>query len=214
MKKEEFFEIKKKYRTKITFSDDLLDDIIGLLMCNYPQNIKKSPFRLGNYQKSQIIKNYQDFLEISSWIDNDKGKNSFRFDLIFDNTFFGSNFNVTSFHTICNGTFSTITFFDLNGLIVGGYNPLGWSNDNKYKSSDCSFIFAYNGDNLKNTTISRAIENGKVIGQNKNYGPWFGEGPDLVVRHNAKQIEMKSKTYNKLFDLEGNYPFRNIEVFK
>ncbi|CAG8574916.1 25970_t:CDS:1 [Racocetra persica] len=212
MKKEDFFYFWTNYRNKITISDNLLNDIIGFFMCNNPQNIKQSPFRLGNYQRSEIIKYPEEFLEISSWIDNDKGKSSFRFDLIFDNSFFGDKFNTNSFHKICDGTFSTITLVVLDKCIVGGYNPIGWSNDNKWQKCKSSFIFAYNHNN--NATISGITEKERAIGCFKNRGPCFGEGSDLCIRHDSNKIELNPKSYPKLFDLNGNYFFRRMEIFR
>ncbi|CAG8720082.1 12943_t:CDS:1, partial [Racocetra fulgida] len=198
MKKDEFFDLWKKYKNKI-ISDGLLEDIIGFFMCNHPQKLNRAPFRLGNNQTSRIISKHEDFLEISSWIDNDKGKGSFRFDLIFDNSFFGDDFHANSFHKICDGTFSTITLFALDNCIVGGYNPLGWSCENKWIYCESNFIFAYK-NNPKNAKLSRVLGKNRAIRHHLKYGPWFGEGPDLRVQKELKIIELKPKSYPKLFD--------------
>ncbi|CAG8476431.1 3164_t:CDS:1, partial [Cetraspora pellucida] len=156
MNKDEFFNIWKKYKNKLV-SDELLEDILGFFMCNHPQKLDRTPFRLGNYQTSKIIRKHEDFLEISSWIDNDKGKGSFRFDLIFDDSFYGENFHANSFHKICDGAFSTITLFALDKYIVGGYNPVGWFSDNNWIHCESNFIFAYN-NNPKDSKLSRVSE--------------------------------------------------------
>ncbi|CAG8772441.1 5732_t:CDS:1 [Cetraspora pellucida] len=211
MKKDEFFDLWKKYKNKI-ISDELLEDILGFFMCNHPQNLDKTPFRLGNYQISRIVGKHEYFLEISSWIDNDNGKGSFRFDLIFDDSFFGENFHANSFHKICDGPFSTITLFALEDYIVGGYNPVGWFSENKWIYCESSFIFAYKY-NPKDAKLSRVSEKERAISRNIDYGPWFGAGPDLCVQHGSKKIELKPKSYPKLFDFK-DYKFHIIEIFK
>ncbi|CAG8758023.1 1819_t:CDS:1, partial [Racocetra persica] len=212
MQKDEFFDLWKKYKNKI-ISDELLEDIIGFFMCNNPPKLNKTPFRLGNYQISKIISKHEDFLEISSWIDDDKGKGSFRFDLIFDDSFFGDIFHANSFHKICDGKFSTITLFALDNCIVGGYNPLGWSCENKYFYCESNFIFTYN-NNPKDAKLSRVSEKEKAIGRNIKYGPWFGAGPDLRVQHESKKIELKPRSYPKLFDSNAEFKFHTMEIFK
>ncbi|CAG8853000.1 37304_t:CDS:1, partial [Gigaspora margarita] len=75
--------------------------------------------------------------------------------------------------------------------------------ENTRRITTDSFIFSFDYNDLKNATVSRINHDNKdyaIVGH-EDYGPWFGEGPDLRVPNNnsfGNFWELKTKSYAKI----------------
>ncbi|CAG8853952.1 28070_t:CDS:1, partial [Gigaspora margarita] len=110
-----------------------------------------------------------------------------------------------AFHQKCDNKGATITIAKAKNsdLLIGGYNPLDWNSKNVWRATTDSFIFALDYNDHKNTTVSRINHDKRnhAIGCNEDFGPWFGEGPDLRVPNNSNFRnfwELKPKSYAKI----------------
>ena len=91
--------------------------------------------------------------------------------------------NAKSFHEKCDNQGETITLYQNDkGNIFGGYASISWTNNSgNYFSAPDSFIFTLT--NIYNTepTKFNNKNDGKEVCHNKDYGPLFGVGCDILI---------------------------------
>ena len=99
-------------------------------------------------------------------------------ELIYRGTRNGS--SAKDFHNKCDDKGPTITLFKNDkGNIFGGYAPISWKNSGGWKSTPDSFIFTLtNIYDIKPTIFNRKNDNDGIFFY-PNYGPWFGNGPNI-----------------------------------
>lgn len=97
-------------------------------------------------------------------------------------------FETKKFHEKCNGVSNTLTVCVTQfNKKIGGFTPLSWkvssiNQEWKIDKSKESFLFSLTHNEkfiLKDP--NRAICNGS------GNGPWFGDGPDLVIKHKGNE---------------------------
>ncbi|KAF0424046.1 btb/poz domain-containing protein 19-like [Gigaspora margarita] len=210
------------WKYKHLLSEHLIEDI---LTCFLDSDIKPSynPFliRWGNFKIDSELINKDIALLLTKWIDkktiDDKTSKGFhyKFNLLFRSSLDG--LSSQAFHQKCDNKGATITIAKTQNsdLLIGGYNPLNWDSENKWRVTMDSFIFALNYNDLKNATVSRINHDNRIhaIGCNKSYGPWFGEGPDLRVSSNSNIWQHKTKSYPKFAKVDS-VTIVDYEVFQ
>jgi hypothetical protein len=157
------------------------------------------------------------------WIDGENHKQAlyhkprYRFKLLFRGTRDG--FTPSNFRRKCNNAGATIVLvkLELTEEIIGGYNPIGWSNRADYATTENSFIFNLGfGDSIDDIRLSRVSKNmsQSAIFDLEIYGPNFGRG-DLVIYENCKVCSCrKSTTYEHEIIEPGDFVLAEFEVFQ
>ena len=88
------------------------------------------------------------------------------------------------FHNKCDNKGNTICLF-LNDKdnIFGGYSSIPWTNNGGDKTANDCFLFTIT--NIYNTEPTKfPYEKGRSVYHGSDYGPIFGEGPDLYFQNN------------------------------
>jgi hypothetical protein len=135
-------------------------------------------------------------------------------------------FQSSSFHSRCDDKPFTITIIETTkGFIFGGYTPIAWSNDGRYKCDDSltSFIFTLkNGHNTIPMQFPLKSDFKQyAICSYTNYGPSFGGGRDFYVAFSSGDYANFGHSYNNTTGYEGttflageyNFMVKEIEVF-
>jgi hypothetical protein len=160
---------------------------------NYEFRISSSINNInGIWTEPYKIKTNEIECDDSTILNNSKRKNEFslkllewsgykKMKLLFRGTRDGM--NVQSFHNKCDNNGETITLIQNDkGNIFGGYASISWTNNSgNYFSAPDSFIFTLT--NIYNTepTKFNNKNDGKEVCHNKDYGPLFGVGCDILI---------------------------------
>ncbi|KAF0424043.1 btb/poz domain-containing protein 19-like [Gigaspora margarita] len=211
------------WKYKHLLSEHLIEDI---LTCFLDSDTKPSynPFliRWGNFKIDSELINKDIALLLTKWIDKktiddmtSKGSH-YKFNLLFRSSLDG--LSSQAFHRKCDNKGATITIAKVQNSVrfIGGYNPYNWNSEDIYVQTTDSFIFSFDYNDLKNATVSHINRDNSdyAIGCYKEYGPWFGEGPDLRVPNNSKKFwELKTKSYAKIAKV-GSFTDLDYEVFQ
>ncbi|RIB20353.1 hypothetical protein C2G38_2304380 [Gigaspora rosea] len=210
------------WKYKHLLPEHLIEDIIT---CFIDSDIKPSynPFliRWGNFKIDSVLIDKDIALLLTEWIDkktiDDKTSKGFhyKFNLLFRSSLDG--LSSQDFHQKCNNKGATITIAKVrnSNLLIGGYNPFDWNNENITRPTTDSFIFAFDYGDLKNATVSRINHDNRsyAIVCHENYGPWFGEGPDLRVPDGSHTWQLKTKSYPKIANM-NSVKIVDYEVFQ
>ena len=160
---------------------------------------------------SNIIKDKNIELQIKKWINPDV---NISFILLYRK---GENdFSANDFHRNCDNKGPTLVLVETTkGYKFGGYTPLDWESPSTtiYKKDEITFLFSLNNlikYNKKNDKTSIFVD--------KNYGPGFGSGCDILLGYPAKnQGEGSNSNYlinHELTNGEKNFYLKEVEVFK
>ncbi|RIB11150.1 hypothetical protein C2G38_2104352, partial [Gigaspora rosea] len=220
MDHEEFMPVVWKYRHPL--SEQLIEDIFT---CFLDSDIIPSynPFliRWGNFKIDSVLINKEIALLLTKWIDkktiDDETPKGFHyeFNLLFRSSLDGLSSQV--FHRRCDNKGATIVVVkdQDSSFLFGGYNPFDWDCQNVWKRTTNSFIFALDYNNLENATVSRIDHDNSnhAIACDKNFGPFFGEGPDLCVKNNSNIWKLKIKSYPKIAEA-NSLTALDYEVFQ
>jgi len=160
---------------------------------------------------------------INCWIDGENHKPAlyrkprYRFKLLYCGTRDG--FTPVEFRRKCNNTGANVIVVKLEstGEIIGGYNPIGWSNRGKYADSEKSFVFNLDDgtgyDNIRLSRVDTKMSQSAIFDL-EIYGPNFGRG-DLVIYENCKVCSCrKSTTYEHEIIDPGDYALAEFEAFQ
>ena len=177
-KKEIIFVLNKKYIDKNKDIDIILSNY-NLLKKEYDELLEKYKKLLPPPCNSLILKSSnksEEFIsQILEWCDCKK------MELIFRGTRDGM--NAKSFHEKCDNKGETITLYQNDKKnIFGGYASISWTNNSgNYFSAPGSFIFTL--ANIYNTQPTKFPNknDGKEVCHNKDYGPLFGNGCDILI---------------------------------
>ncbi|PKC72957.1 hypothetical protein RhiirA1_451705 [Rhizophagus irregularis] len=206
MSPEDYIQTQTQFRNVIP--EKLDDKIINYFFdskSDHPFN--EVPLRASNYHLDSNIIKAKDAALISSWIDRKQEKPyriqeiPFEFKLIYRSSREG--FDVCKFHEYCDNKGSTIVIIKVRDSreIIGGYNPLGWNDTNKY--NETSYLLSYDKNVIYKTS--------NTIYCNKKMGPCFGL-KDLFV--NGDTGDCKRHSYEKkIIDIE-RFEIEEYEVFQ
>ncbi|CAG8587586.1 13318_t:CDS:2 [Dentiscutata heterogama] len=190
--------------------DNLLNEIYNHLSDPKPKYYNLQRREAVYYFNSTIIKD-KDAALIASWIDEKKGLPyrfkdiPFKIKLIYRAS--SNDFRIDKFHKICGGKGQTLVIIKVRNSneIIGGYNPIGWYEEDiiknqkdidlfddtydeydgyKFKETSKSFIFS-----LSNGTIpelSRVFSKKNAIAMCMNKGPCFGFR-DLWIEYSSRR---------------------------
>ncbi|CAB4387702.1 unnamed protein product [Rhizophagus irregularis] len=228
MSPEDYIQTRTQFRNVIP--EKLDDKIINYFFdskSDHPFN--EVPLRASNYPLDSNIIKAKDAALISSWIDRKQEKPyriqeiPFEFKLIYRSSREG--FDVCKFHEYCDNKGSTIVIIKVRDSreIIGGYNPLGWNDTNKY--NETSYLLSYDKNVIYKTSnsfifsitnraipiLSRISSENEAIYCNKKMGPCFGL-KDLFV--NGDTGDCKRHSYEKkIIDIE-RFEIEEYEVFQ
>ncbi|RHZ83745.1 hypothetical protein Glove_87g200 [Diversispora epigaea] len=144
---------------------------------------------------STIINN-DHVAELSSWIDRKSTIYSFpnipyEFQLILRGS--RDDFQPKTFWNMCHGHADTILVAKVAGTdeIIGGCNPSAWDNLKKcWIEANDSFIFSLKNGNIKNSILSRVINQSRALYYHSDqniYGPEFGES-EFVMKSDTSDF--------------------------
>ena len=85
-----------------------------------------------------------------------------------------------NFHDKCDNKGPTITLYQNEKCIFGGYNPNAWASNNQWLSSSDCFIFSLvNTYNIEPTKFAKNNKDNYAVYHGETYGPNFGGGWDI-----------------------------------
>ena len=118
------------------------------------------------FSDSFIIENNNEYIySIINWINSDK---EFKSELLYRKTRDGDSYD--TFHNLCDNQGNTLILIKSNeGFIIGGYTPLNWDKDGKWKKDDNTFLFSL----TKNKVFKKKEQSKISIYCGKNTGPFF-----------------------------------------
>jgi len=146
--------------------------------------------------------------------------NNSKFELIYNAK--QHNFLSSKFHQYCDGKTNLITIImTTEGLILGGYSPVGWStiNSNNGFIKDNTmkgFLFSY--DHF--TKLPHVYNPQKALVYNVNAGPIFGGGYDLYISDKCNMNENSyfnpGNTYDmgKIYYKKEYFSVLNYEIYQ
>jgi hypothetical protein len=223
---------KKVNPFKSIFPNQLYEDIMGYYIDpDTPPTNAILPLRRNLSIDSDIIG--RDHLSIiASWIDKkeksfyDNRRIPYLFKLLYRASRDG--FEAEKYHELCDNKGSTIMISKLkeNGRLIGGYNPLSWHpyntfiNENgTWQSTSDSFLFSFTKkEEINSAFLTRVTDDNNfqiyAVCYGLNYGPAFGGGWDLIIKHD------KISSYNKraypgvhnMIDYDIRYILEDYEV--
>ncbi|GES76361.1 carbohydrate-binding module family 13 protein [Rhizophagus clarus] len=143
----------------------------------------------------------------------DELASSYKFKLLFRASHNGHSHDI--FHQICNNQSHTVTIVKVkdSNEILGGYNPIEWKSDNKYGTTEDSFIFSFNNDKIENYTLSRVMKENNAIKNNSYFGPSFGV-KDLTIWGISGSYCKKFSYEKSIRKSESNFTIEECEVFQ
>ncbi|RGB41332.1 TLD-domain-containing protein [Rhizophagus diaphanus] len=195
---------------KEILSEELFMDLLKTFLNLHPDSRPIDKLKPYNSNKLKSIDSkiitFQHIELISKWIDKldikDKLTLSYEFKLILRGSRDG--FTASKFHEICDNQSNTLTVIKVKDSdeILGGYNPLEWSQTNYFYSiTRDSFIFSFeNVYNIERHILSRVKNEQRAIYNVNNCGPLFGaNGDDLSIWGNDfyDRSYCKVKSYEK-----------------
>jgi hypothetical protein len=166
---------------------------------------------------SKII-TYQHVELISKWIDEleitDKLISSYEFKLLFRASRDG--YSRDKFHKFCDNQPRTVTLVKVKSSneILGGYNPIEWTSDYKYYTTESSFIFSFNDDGIDDYILSHVFEEEKAIFNGCFYGPAFGKDDLYIWPDSTDSYCVKSSYAKSIRKAAGNFDVGECEIFQ
>ncbi|CAB4440885.1 unnamed protein product [Rhizophagus irregularis] len=178
--------------------------------------------QIVNYIDSQLI-NLRDASFISNWIKIMKKQKpavvTFDFNLLVRGSRDG--FDRSTFHERCDNKRSTVTIARVKNSneILGGFNPCNWNSVagfGDFISTEESFIFSLDKNNLENSIFSKVIDTKHAILTSRKRGPFFGYGnSDFELLYNDKQGQCSKHGYEKAIRQSNEYfEVDDYEVFQ
>ncbi|RGB35294.1 hypothetical protein C1646_785446 [Rhizophagus diaphanus] len=138
---------------------------------------------LPRYNIDSNLANRKHFTVFASWIDKERGKLNYKFNLLYRASRDGD--TAEAFHAKCDYKGATVVVVKITNSeqIVGGYNPLEWNSNNCSKSTKDSFIFSFtNKNNFQTAKVAYSEEDQYSIRCYRHCGPFFGYG-DLYTNY-------------------------------
>ncbi|PKY55473.1 hypothetical protein RhiirA4_548755 [Rhizophagus irregularis] len=215
----DFFQKIKPFKS--IFDDKLYVKIIEYYCFNSILTDLASP-QIVNYIDSQLI-NLRDASFISNWIKIMKKQKpavvTFDFNLLVRGSRDG--FDRSTFHERCDNKRSTVTIARVKNSneILGGFNPCNWNSVagfGDFISTEESFIFSLDKNNLENSIFSKVIDTKHAILTSRKRGPFFGYGnSDFELLYNDKQGQCSKHGYEKAIRQSNEYfEVDDYEVFQ
>jgi len=183
----------------------------GLPSLNYILKDKNMSVDLNSLNVISTIIDKENELKIKEWINPNK---NISFELLYKTG--EKQFKASDFHKYCDNKGPTLILIETTkGYKFGGYTSLDWESpiDTLYKTDDDTFLF-----NINQMKKYPKIREGRSIFVDKNYGPGFGEGCDLLLGYpRENEGEGTNSNYLKAHELtngEKNFILKKVEVFK
>ncbi|CAH3155765.1 unnamed protein product [Porites lobata] len=173
-------------------------------------------FNCTEFMNSSIL-NSSDyyFRHLGNFLENAVGDNS-HWLLCWRATLHG--WDVSQFHSRCDGKYHTVTIIRKGKFIFGGYTDIPWESSGGYSATSEAFIFSLNNNEGLAPFVSKVKKeySGKAIYRWSYYGPRFGR--DVIIRNNAdsndKSVASLGYRYSAPPAVQGRYTvLAGIEYF-
>ncbi|GBB98240.1 hypothetical protein RclHR1_03180005 [Rhizophagus clarus] len=151
-------------------------------------------------------------------IKQQKQENTYDFNLLLRGSRDG--FNKDVFYERCDNKGPTVTIARVkNSKILGGFNPCTWNSVagfGEFISTDESFIFSLDKNNLENSIFSKVVDTQHAIYNSSDYGPCFGIGKsDLDLLSCKKKGRCVKTSYEKaIIARQKQFKIDDYEVFQ
>ncbi|XP_073250379.1 uncharacterized protein [Porites lutea] len=155
----------------------------GLYNCTCKPGYFGNGFNCTEFMNSSIL-NSSDcyFRHLGNFLENAVGDNS-HWLLCWRATLHG--WNISQFHSRCDGKNDTVTIIRKGKFIFGGYTDIPWESSGNWSASSEAFIFSLNNNEGLAPFVSQ-VEKGITdwaIYRNSQFGPYFGI--DVIITDNA-----------------------------
>ncbi|PKY27790.1 BTB-domain-containing protein [Rhizophagus irregularis] len=208
--------------TKIKPFKSIFDDkFYNKIVEDHCLNADLTSPQIVKYLDSQII-NLRDASLICNWIKamkKQKWEVTYDFDLLVRGSRDGFDKNI--FHKYCDKKKPTVTIARVKNSneILGGFNPCNWKSVagfGEFISTEESFIFSLDKDNLENSIFSKVIDTEHTILTSRKRGPFFGHGnSDFELLYRDKLGQCSKNGYEKAIRQSNEYfEVDDYEVFK
>ncbi|RIA93821.1 hypothetical protein C1645_873867 [Glomus cerebriforme] len=234
-----FFDISSKdFHSKIrpfktVLPGTLFEDIVSFHLAEIKPKINKLPSRNSRIPIDSMIIKSKHAIILANWIQRKDSnakilKDKYNFKLIYRASQVG--YDINKIRAICDGQGACILIIKIknNETIIGGYNPIGWKDNddcsnngyfydlyhNYWCNTKESFIFSLdNRKGLEKFKISRVINNKFAIYDSYNYNIALNFGnSDLVINNNNGTCNQKYYESN-ILDI-NNFSIEEMEIFK
>ncbi|CAG8464988.1 1267_t:CDS:2 [Dentiscutata heterogama] len=204
--------IPKVWAYKHLLPENLIEDILRCYLNPDARPLYHTfPIRRGNFKIDTKLMDEEIALALAKLM----GSRHY-FNLLYRSNLHGHSSQI--FHERCDNKGATIVVAKIlnSNTLIGGYNPLDWNGDNVWKQTNDSFLFRIDTDDyhikLEESHI-RDSASGFAIYCGSDYGPSFGEGPDLRFFDNNNILKCKARSYPKLLSI-SSFTFSSYEVFQ
>jgi len=159
---------------------------------NYNMNLK-------NFDKSVIMKDDERNM-IFSEIEKKMNKKIRKMKKLYQATIDGG--DPINFHSKCDNIENTLIIIKSEGLRrFGGFTPIPWKSEGKYKEDPSLRTFVFSLDNKKIYYLQNGGYNS--VYHFKNNGPCFGQGHDIGIEGNPIK-DNTLYTYQESYDYKGD----------
>ena len=171
---------------------------------------------LNIFNDSLIInKNKQYIDSLIKWLNP---KNDIKANLLYRKSKDGDSYDI--FHKLCDNQGPTLILIKgAEGFIFGGYTPLDWDDNSRWKKDDETFLFSLTNNKIYN----KSDKSKNSIYCYKLQGPWFPFiGFGSFGKHNMSQgkFEPKSQYFKDYIDIIPNngeekfFDVEEVEIYK
>ncbi|GBC07283.1 hypothetical protein RclHR1_07360006 [Rhizophagus clarus] len=200
--------VTKVYPFKEIIPKDLISNILMFRMApDEKLNTDMQPPRKSINNIDSTIINQKHVTIFTNWID----RKSCKFKLLYRASRDGN--TAAAFHKQCDNKGATIVIIKIKNSeqIVGGYNPLNWDSNNKYKLAYDNFIFSFTDrNNLFSARIGYNYYD--TIGCHSSFGPKFGD--DKNGLNFLGDTWYMYGNYSPNVDIPGSFKADDYEVFQ
>ena len=157
---------------------------------------------ISNQQATWIAQKIKESVKRSQRIQRapEKSNCCYKFTLLYRHSRDGNINTLKDFRQRCASKGPTVTVGKVFNTeeILGGYNPISWSDyysldHSSFIQTSESFIFSLNRGKLDESIVSFVTDSDKAIWEYKDSFPHFGYGPDLIFGGYGKQKTRSKK---------------------
>jgi len=109
--------------------------------------------------------------------------------------------DVSNFHTKCDGKPHTVTIIKVGDHVFGGYTDIPWESSASYGFTSKAFIFSLHNNEGLGPFKSMVIWPFRAIYRNAGLGPTFGGVTDILIANNANSNQYSRTNFGRSYSV-------------